>query len=226
MIPPPQGVPPPMPMASHMNMMPPQSMNMNANAPPLGPPPGPVPGMGGYPLYPPYHDQPPNDNMSTYSTNMKEPNIGLVADVLRIGLMSGGETYKPLPHTREQLLANSTYIPMAKQDARIEARVENYYAQLTEERENILYSLTSKKTGTLDRSRKTNSSRSRSRSSSSSNSSDRSERNSRSSSGSRYRSRSRSRSSDIDGRRRNRLLRSTSRERDTRRSRKRGRSRS
>jgi len=96
MIPPPQGVPPPMPMASHMNMMPPQSMNMNANAPPLGPPPGPVPGMGGYPLYPPYHDQPPNDNMSTYSTNMKEPNIGLVADVLRIGLMSGGGKCKHL----------------------------------------------------------------------------------------------------------------------------------
>mmetsp|Transcript_15704 Transcript_15704/g.17734 ORF Transcript_15704/g.17734 Transcript_15704/m.17734 type:complete len:189 (-) Transcript_15704:31-597(-) len=89
-----------------------------------------------------------------------EPSIGLVVDALYVGLLKEDVAYKPLSKTRDELFQNK-HTGAVKERGRIEARLDMYYKKVEEERENLLYALTGKKTGSL-------SSEKRSRSSSSS----------------------------------------------------------
>lgn len=75
---------------------------------------------------------------------------GVIADVVRAGLIAGNPRFKPISLTREELRNRTVHVPSQLERRRVEARLNEYYKKIQEDKEDLIFILTGKETGSFN----------------------------------------------------------------------------
>lgn len=78
--------------------------------------------------------------------------MGYFVDLAKGGLVAGEARYTPLSYTREQMVSQSVHVASGvnKEPARIQVRLQDFYKEVKRDKEDLVYVLTGKETGSFD----------------------------------------------------------------------------